>query len=241
MSRAILPHPLCTFTACRRQIHIFNHRQIRRSEDALPIISQSFVLVSYIKKIQNVQSYTPTISRFNISKPSCFFTYHHANIQNSTWCLLCVQCFVRISEQAAAFALYAINWSVFITVIESVYSAVRTDSLYKADENQQMHTRYSHLTVPYKRIKPPTCTCFGHSCGHPQGGVTQRIHSFIHYYSALRPVRQEPEPIQATGMVLARCILGKFLGVGYHYFPPPLNVPTFVARCLHVHNDATDL
>jgi hypothetical protein len=36
-------------------------------------------------------------------------------------------------------------------------------------------------------------------------------------------------------MALAHCILGKFLGVGYHCFPPPLDVPTFSARCLHVH------
>jgi len=35
-------------------------------------------------------------------------------------------------------------------------------------------------------------------------------------------------------MVLAHCILGKFLGVGCNYFPPPLDVPTFSARCLHV-------
>jgi len=35
-------------------------------------------------------------------------------------------------------------------------------------------------------------------------------------------------------MALARCILGKILGVGCHYFPPPLDVPTFSARCLHV-------
>jgi len=35
-------------------------------------------------------------------------------------------------------------------------------------------------------------------------------------------------------MALARCILGKFLGVGYHFFPPPLAVPTFSARCLNV-------
>jgi len=35
-------------------------------------------------------------------------------------------------------------------------------------------------------------------------------------------------------MALAHCILGKFLGVGCHYFPPPLDVPTFSARCLHV-------
>ena len=35
-------------------------------------------------------------------------------------------------------------------------------------------------------------------------------------------------------MALARCILGKFLEVRCHFFPPPLDVPTFSARCLHV-------
>jgi len=35
-------------------------------------------------------------------------------------------------------------------------------------------------------------------------------------------------------MALAHRILGKFLGVGCHCFPPPLDVPTFSARCLHV-------
>jgi len=33
-------------------------------------------------------------------------------------------------------------------------------------------------------------------------------------------------------MALARCILGKFLGC--YFFPPPLDVPTFSARCLYV-------
>jgi hypothetical protein len=35
-------------------------------------------------------------------------------------------------------------------------------------------------------------------------------------------------------MALACCILGKFLGVGCQLFPPPLDVLTFSARCLHV-------
>ena len=35
-------------------------------------------------------------------------------------------------------------------------------------------------------------------------------------------------------MALAHCILGKFLGVGCHCFPPPLDVFTSSARCLHV-------
>jgi hypothetical protein len=39
-------------------------------------------------------------------------------------------CFVRISEQTATFALN-IKRLVFITEVESVYSAVRTESLYK--------------------------------------------------------------------------------------------------------------
>jgi hypothetical protein len=42
-------------------------------------------------------------------------------------------CFVCISEQTATFALNVINWSFFITEVESVYSAVRTESLYKTD------------------------------------------------------------------------------------------------------------
>jgi hypothetical protein len=45
---------------------------------------------------------------------------------------------------------------------------------------------------------------------------------------------QEPEPSQATGMALARCILGKFLGVVCHCLPLPLDVPIFAARCLQV-------
>jgi hypothetical protein len=36
-------------------------------------------------------------------------------------------------EQTADFAVYVINGLVFIAVVESVYSAVRTDCLYKAD------------------------------------------------------------------------------------------------------------
>jgi hypothetical protein len=42
-------------------------------------------------------------------------------------------CFVWISDQTATFALYINERMVFITEVESVYSAVRTDSLYKTD------------------------------------------------------------------------------------------------------------
>ena len=52
---------------------------------------------------------------------------------------------------------------------------------------------------------------------------------------------QRPELSQATGMALVRCILGKFLGVACHCFPPRLDVPTFATRCLHVRHDVRDL
>jgi len=47
--------------------------------------------------------------------------------------------------------------------------------------------------------------------------------TFIHSFISIEPLgrfEQEPEPSQATGMALAHCILGKFLGVGCHCFPP---------------------
>jgi len=64
-------------------------------------------------------------------------------------------------------------------------------------------------------------------------------HSFISILPQ-RPGWQEPEPSHVTGMALTHRILPKFLGVLCHYFPPPLDVPNFAARCLHVRNDARD-
>jgi hypothetical protein len=39
-------------------------------------------------------------------------------------------CFVRLSQETVTFAVYIINRLVFITEVESVYCAVRTESLY---------------------------------------------------------------------------------------------------------------
>jgi hypothetical protein len=65
---------------------------------------------------------------------------------------------------------------------------------------------------------------------------------FISVFISVQPSGrfwQEPELSQATGTALARCILGKFLGVVCHCFPLPLDVPTFAARCLHDPNNAS--
>jgi hypothetical protein len=47
-------------------------------------------------------------------------------------------CFVRISEQTATSALKSINRLVFITEAESVYSAVRSESLYKNERSSSL-------------------------------------------------------------------------------------------------------
>ena len=50
---------------------------------------------------------------------------------NSTFCPhSAFMCFVWIWEQTAIISLYSINWLVFITEMECVYSAVRTGYLY---------------------------------------------------------------------------------------------------------------
>ena len=46
---------------------------------------------------------------FNHLKPSCFFTYHQVYHSEILCGARFVQCFVWISEQTAAFALYIIN------------------------------------------------------------------------------------------------------------------------------------
>lgn len=59
-------------------------------------------------------------------------------------------CFVRISQQRATFALHAINWLVFNTVLESVYNAVLTASFYTEDyaSSLKVETSYTMLWAP---------------------------------------------------------------------------------------------
>ena len=55
------------------------------------------------------------------------------------------------------------------------------------------------------------------------GGVRSYYYYYYYYwYSAIGPVWAETELSQSTGMALVRCILGKFLGVACHCFPPCL-------------------
>jgi hypothetical protein len=70
----------------------------------------------------------------NLLKPSGHFTYHqaqHSTILHSAQIAFIY--FVHISEQTATFTVNIRNSFVFVTEVESVYCAVRTESLYKAD------------------------------------------------------------------------------------------------------------
>jgi hypothetical protein len=71
---------------------------------------------------------------FKLLKPCVFFYVPPGlTFKISTWYSLYIECFIWISEQTATFAVYVINRLVFITVVESAYSAVRADALYKPD------------------------------------------------------------------------------------------------------------
>ena len=48
------------------------------------------------------------------------------------------------------------------------------------------------------------------------------LHLHLYLFLMLDQFGQEPEPSQANGMALVRCILDKFLEVVCHCFPPTL-------------------
>jgi hypothetical protein len=63
----------------------------------------------------------------NFLNPKSYFMYQqlkHSEFRCSAHNAF--MCFAWISEQTVIISLYSINWSVFITEAESVYSAVRT-------------------------------------------------------------------------------------------------------------------
>ena len=90
--------------------------------------------------LESTENYIPTlfwavnfIKAFNLLKPTGHVMHHQFNNSTTVRCAHTVfMCFVSIWEQTVTCATYSINWSVFITEMKSVYSAVRTGSLNKA-------------------------------------------------------------------------------------------------------------
>jgi hypothetical protein len=50
-------------------------------------------------------------------------------------------CLVRLSEQTVTFSLYIVNKFINITEVESVYCAVRTESLYNTDTSRPLQIK----------------------------------------------------------------------------------------------------
>ena len=72
---------------------------------------------------------------------------------------------------------------------------------------------------------------------------TSFIHSFIHSFISIQPLGRfgrNQSSVRWPLWLWHAASWANFLGVGCHYFPPLLDVPTFAARCLHVRNDARD-
>ena len=70
----------------------------------------------------------------------------------------------------------------------------------------------------------------------------QHNYSFIHslVFKPRGRSGRNQSPVMETIWLLAHCIMGKFLRVVCHCFPPPLDVSTFAATCLCVRSDARD-
>ena len=133
-------------------------------------------------------------------------------LKNSTFCPHSVfMCFVWISEQTAIVYLYNINWLVFITETESVYSAVRTGYLnarnlhvnislqmfthvtgylfvfVKFQQTGADHNRPSVSTQLCVHWKYSRCVCIPHSWRSPLPSVQHKryINCWRHHFNML--------------------------------------------------------
>jgi len=78
---------------------------------------------------------------------------------------------------------------------------------------------------------------------HSTTAVYIYIHTVYTHSLVLSPRSRSgrsQSPVMEPIWLLAHCILGKFLGVVCHCFPPPLDAPTFAATYLCVRSDARD-
>jgi hypothetical protein len=64
-------------------------------------------------------------------------------------------CSVWLSEQTVNFALYTFNRLVFITKVDSVYSAVRTESLYNTDAFRPHRVKTYSYVLTYSIEQSP--------------------------------------------------------------------------------------
>jgi hypothetical protein len=124
---------------------------------------------------------TQWIKTITLLKPNGYYTYMSSlTFSSFTFCpQSALACFVCISEQTATFGLYNINRTVFIKEAESVYCAVRTESLNKTDYFSSLKGWVSPTwRFPvYIKIHGVLYGNFGHVV---YGDIQHIIHGMIH-------------------------------------------------------------
>jgi hypothetical protein len=123
--RWMLPVSKSILNLCRGTLYI----PFQRSRSLQPTCS----LINYLILTFYSLAVSPRITRFKIQK---------------FYMLLALRwwfCTDLRTERTSA--LYKFNWSVFITVVVSVYSAVRTDSLYKAEYASSLKINFSFHAI----------------------------------------------------------------------------------------------
>jgi len=93
--------------------------------------------------------------------------------------VLAVRWVFCISEQKATFDLYIITWMAFITMVESVYSVVRTDSIHRADY------------VSSLKVKPQQATCCATTMSRAVDLTTGPWHSLPSQYLTQLPTSSD--------------------------------------------------
>jgi hypothetical protein len=91
-------------------------------------------------------------------------------------------CYIRLSEQTVTFALYIINRLAFIAEVESVYCAVRTESLYNTDTSRPLKVNVIVFTV-VKSIKFSRTSTKIHTRPLPLS-----VQFYLHYVHALTAI-----------------------------------------------------
>jgi hypothetical protein len=109
------------------------------------LFKMNFMTSHFFQQLVKWNPCYPT-NNINLSKPSGFFTYHQVKQSKFYMVLALLWVFCTDLRTESNLYFYVINWLLFITVVEIVYSAVRTDSLYKADYVSSYLVCLGHVT-----------------------------------------------------------------------------------------------
>jgi len=123
--------------------------------------------------------------------------------------------------------MHQINSILIKNILYALNNSIQHNSTLCALKNSIQHnsTQYAlNNSIQHNR----TLYALNNSIQHKQHSISTKQFNTTKHHSVIiiigiQPLGrsgQRPESIQTTGMALERCILGKFLGVACHCFPP---------------------